>query len=177
MVAERDYYKQQYDLLLGNKSTNEEASSNIIDSSIETTMTVEVTLDNYKDYFEFVPVTRELDNYDGTSTAYRQYVLKSNAYNDGWIYKEASADFQIEYINSSGERDFIWRKLEGISSLYKLDDPEIEVLSIKGRLKFEHISAVQSYEMDDFKGRRIVVFSDGKRVNDTISLEQARYPY
>lgn len=53
----------------------------------------------------------------------------------------------------------------------------MQILSIKGRLKFENISSVQSYEMDDFNGHRNVVFSDGSTAYDGISLSQAQYPY
>ena len=183
VVAERDYYKQQYELASGNKPSvvnddslaANDASEAIIPS--ETEMIVEVTLDNYKDYFEFVPVQVDYDNHDGTTTPYIQYVIKSNVYADGWIYKEVSSDFQIDYTDSRGERDFMRYDLDRISSLYELDDPELEVLAVKGRVKFEHISAVKSYEMDDFKSRRTVVFSDGKRSSESVPLPQGQYPY
>ena len=110
-------------------------------------MTVEVNLDNYKDY---LPVPTEPDNYDGAIKPCIEYLLKSNVYADGWIYKEVSSDFKVEYVVPSGEIQNMMFDLTEIGTYFMPDDPELQILDVKGKVRFEHIGAVQSYEMDEF---------------------------
>ena len=114
------------------------------------------------------------------------YAIKSKLYDQGWIYRDSSGDFSITF-NANIDPD----PLGDISSITTENNPldvckdrisftteEFTLIDVHGRVRFEHIDAVQDYKWDTFEYIREVTFSDGTLSRWLINpLEQIDYPY
>ena len=162
VVDERDYYKEQYEKLLESKE-----SSNNSEGDEETQMIVDVTPDNFFDYFEFVLIDAEQ-----TASFYDEelyvYVPKSKVFDDGWVYIDVSRDFELKCTISQKQVDEGWdetriRRIERLDNYcMQSENPEFKLVDVKGQILFEKRDSLQQYEIDTFKLKRIVRTSDGK---------------
>ena len=81
-------------------------------SSGEDIMEIELTPDNFKDYFDIVFSDTEtnLNEFDGEISNYSNtYIFVNNAYNDGMVFLGTSTDFAVEidlqYLEGSFEKN------------------------------------------------------------------------
>ena len=177
VVEERDYYKELYENSINGESTTEPQ---------ETELIIELTPDNFFDYFEYISLPS--DNPDGNKfESCHYYAIKSKLYDEGWIYRDASADFAITYWTNTGTVDIGGdipaqntenNPIDVCTFWVSKSVEEFSLIDVHGRVRFEHIDAVQNYRWDTFEYIRQVTFSDGTHLGCTIKpLAQIDYPY
>ena len=156
------------------------------DNRSDTQMLVEVTPDNFGDYFEFVLIdTGSIDK--TTSTPNLTFVPKIKVFDDGWVYLETSHDFSITYTMSKSHEDsialgYLDYFTQGDIGKIKYfcteaEEPEFKIIDVQGQILFEHMEALQQYDIDSFKLLRVVVSSEGKRYATQLFKEQLDLQY
>lgn len=180
IVAERDHYKELYE----NSINGDPAAGEPSEEKKE--LVIELTPDNFNDYFEYITLPSE--NPDGNRfESAHYYAIKSKLYDEGWIYRDASGDFSITYVTNAGPLD----PGGDIGPQNTENNPidvcrfwvsktveEFTLVDVHGRVRFENINAVENYRWDTFEFIRQVTFSDGTHSGCVIKpLAQIDYPY
>ncbi len=173
VVDERDYYKEQYEKLIGNQQNGGDGISDNADNNGNTSndgntqMIVDVTPENFSDYFEFVLVDTETTDSFLNEKLYA-YVPKSKVFDDGWVYVDVSRDFELKCTICQKQIDEGWgetreTRIERLNMYPReSDNPEFNLIDVKGQIMFERMESLQQYEIDTFKLKRYVRTSDGK---------------
>lgn len=174
VVAERDYYKEQYE-----KNNNDKPPSGY---SGETQMIIDVNPENFGNYFEFILIDmEEKDSFSGEEMYV--FVPKSKVFDDGWVYIDVSDDFSLTCTISEKQVDQEWgetglRKIERLNNIcVESDNPRFELIDVKGQILFERIESLQKYEIDTFGLKRIVKTSEGKSYRTDLLRNQLEINY
>ena len=132
-------------------------------SSGEDIMEIELTPDNFKDYFDIVFSDTEtnLNEFDGEISNYSNtYIFVNNAYNDGMVFLGTSTDFAVEidlqYLEGSFEKNsevvfFFFFLKSPCSFIIHNDSKDISlkdysVSRVKGTVFFAKEEAVDSFK-------------------------------
>ena len=138
-------------------------------ASEDTQMIVNVTPENFGDYFEFVLINADYAYSEETMYA---FVPQSKVFDEGWVYIDTSRDFCLTY-NVVGSPTNTLIRIERPNQLYYSSPyPTFEIVDVKGQIRFEKKESLQNYEIDEFKLYRNVTSSDGTRYSDSLLRNQ-----
>lgn len=177
LKEERDHYKELYENATnGNAATNPTMPENA-------ELIVELTKENFGNYFEFVPVPYEGPSEEMFGDCIK-FAVVSKLYDEGWIFIDVSGDFVLEVdtdpnnTNRLNNHNFECEtpiKING--ALFAADCESVVVSKVEGRIRYRHINFIDRYEWDTYAFRRYVQYGSFHTGESIYLKEQIDYPY
>lgn len=139
---------------------------------------VDITMDNYKDYIDFVTTDTAID-IDGNLIDHTCVVITSKLYDDG-LYFISSEDskWDVQFINQNKGVGYIGSSPLGIV-LEDVSSPDaVKFTNIQGKYKFVKSEYVEEYIFED--GVRKITLKDGRYkeiIFEGISAVDFSHPY